>query len=287
MPRQNKPWQISPRAAALFYAGLGLKVFPCTARKTPAIAGGRGLKDATANSEQIEAWWAIYRYAEPGFQIPKTGVAVDLEGVQGKRDFERVVGIAPDQIQTPQASTPRGGLHLFFRANGRDFMNAVKVDGLEIDVRAYGGYVVLPGAGNGRDWIPGKPNKLAPLPAAIAALMTLRSNGSERRRPERRLEPRPESIGPAFEFGSRYGRVSLERICQDIALAPDGAQEITLNSGALRIGRLIRDRELPPSAAKQVIAAGMAMTNYDLRRPWSFGQVKAKVDRAIGDGARS
>jgi hypothetical protein len=217
-------------------------------------------------------------------------VALDLDGRQGKRDFERIVGIAPDQIQTPQASTPRGGLHLFFRADGRAFMNAVKVDGLAIDVRAYGGYVILPGAGNGRDWIEGKPSKLALLPAAIAALMKLRPNGDERiHRLEQQSGPperRFELTGQAFEHGSRYGRVSLERVCRDIALAPNGAQEITLNNGALRIGRLIRDRELPPSAARQVIAAGMAMTNYDLRRPWSFGQIKAKVDRAIGDGAQ-
>jgi hypothetical protein len=55
MHRQNKPWQVSPQAAPLYYASFNLKMFVGTARKTPAIAGGRGLWDATTDPEQIKA----------------------------------------------------------------------------------------------------------------------------------------------------------------------------------------------------------------------------------------
>lgn len=45
--------------------------------------------------------------------------------------------------ETPlQTQTPRGGVHLWYRANGE--ANAQRLDGLAVDIRGIGGYVVVP-----------------------------------------------------------------------------------------------------------------------------------------------
>ena len=52
-------------AAALEYAALGLRVFPCLPRdKRPAVA--HGFKEATTDADQIRAWWTRWPDANIG-----------------------------------------------------------------------------------------------------------------------------------------------------------------------------------------------------------------------------
>jgi hypothetical protein len=283
---QNKPWTISPQAGALYYTGLGLPGIPCGANKKPiGCLVPHGLKDATCDPKVIERWWAALPFAEFAFVVTEGVVVLDLDGPKGKRDFERLAGFPLDEFKGPAATTPGGGLHLFCATDGRDYVNSVRLPGTAIDVRGHGAYVLLPGAGNGRWWVDGKPNRPAPIPPGIAALMTRRANPQT----FQGSAPKMHSMHLGSENGhaSRYGRATLELACQDIRNAPDGAQEITLNSAALRIGRMIRNRELPNSAIEAVLAAGLAMPSYDPRRPWSAREVEHKVLRAIEHGRRA
>jgi hypothetical protein len=128
-------------AAALAYARWGWPVFPCVpGRKTPLTE--HGLHEASAEPEQIRAWWQ--RWPRGNIGLP-TGLAFD------------VVDIDPAGLpwlarlrQTPgptlpashaQAFTPRAGLHLYLPASG-DGNLAGLASG--VDYRGAGGYVLAP-----------------------------------------------------------------------------------------------------------------------------------------------
>ena len=68
------------------------------------------------------------------------------------RDFERLDGRDPLRVETPTATTPSGGLQLYFSA-AKPYKNKVAIDGTGIDTRTAGGYVILPAGGNGRRWL--------------------------------------------------------------------------------------------------------------------------------------
>jgi hypothetical protein len=210
---------------------------------------------------------------------------IDIKRRNGFRDFERLVGILADQFMTPSASSPSGGLHLFCATGGKQYLNAIPIPGTGIDLKTQGGFVLLPGAGNGRFWLPDKPSKPAPIPAAIAALLKERPDESARpiAQESRSASQAASGSPPAPHNGhmSRYGRRVLEGVLADIRNAPNGKQEAAFSWGALRIRTLIETRELPSSALEDVRAAGCAMPNYDARRPWTPELIERKINYAL------
>jgi hypothetical protein len=95
--------------------------------------------------------------------------------------------------------------------------------------------------------------------------------------------------GPVSFCGteSRYGRVVLERVVEDISRAGDGQQEATFSAGAYKIARLISGGHLAPDAIEAVCQAAYAMRNFDSRRPWTRRQIDAKIDYSLERGRMS
>lgn len=98
--------------AALRYAELGYRVFPC-APSSKAPLTKHGFHDATCDAEQIERWWTQYPNANIG--IPTQGlVVIDIDGEANPwlaDDHERMLDLA----RAPTAITPHGGSHRLFR----------------------------------------------------------------------------------------------------------------------------------------------------------------------------
>ena len=126
--------------AALKYAARGWPVLPLRPRdKVP--LNPTGSKGASTDAAQIEAWWQAHPAANVG--IATGGAAapwvLDLdEGGEAAWALEH--GSLPDDA--PRVRTARG-LHVYF-APDADVRNRQKVDGLPVDVRGVGGYVVAP-----------------------------------------------------------------------------------------------------------------------------------------------
>jgi Bifunctional DNA primase/polymerase, N-terminal len=161
----NPPSSNKPLDWALFYARAGMAVFPVNANKEPLTE--HGFKDATTSEAIIRAWWTRYPYAEPAWAVPAEIVVVDLDckrGDDGLRDFTEHVGVHPDNVTTPQASSPTGGRHLVFATLGVAYSNTTRLNGAAIDLRTAGGYIVLPGPGSGRRWLKPLSTALAPAP---------------------------------------------------------------------------------------------------------------------------
>jgi hypothetical protein len=255
---------------ALAYARGGLAVFPCNAQKRPLTE--HGVKDATTDETHIRSWWTRAPFADVGWAVPAEIVVVDLDvdvGADGIKEFMEREGAHPDGVATPQASTPRGGLHLLFSANGATYRNNVKINGSAIDLRTVGGYVILPGPGNGRTW-----TKPLALPFAEAPAWL---------RPAPALESVAPVIARPFTGETFYARTALQSACAAIRSAADGSQESTLNRECYSIGGLVGGGELELEAAVEALtAAANAMPAY--REPWTG--LEAKVRHGVTDGAR-
>lgn len=133
--------------AAAYYARSGWPVFPL-AGKIP-YKDSQGYQDATTNLESIDAWWMSHPTANIGLATgERSGVIVlDIdppEGYYSIKELQTTYSPLPD---TMRSRTAHGGLHYFFQYpdDGNRYQNAVGLAGQEgVDIRATGGYVVLP-----------------------------------------------------------------------------------------------------------------------------------------------
>jgi len=125
--------------AALDYAELGYRVFPCKVDgKEPATL--QGCLDATTDPQQIEQWWTAnpdlnVAIATDGWLV----LDIDPEGKQWLGTVE-----TDDLMRGSMAVTPRGGCHYWFRQNGTDLHNTAGRIARGVDTRANGGYVLVP-----------------------------------------------------------------------------------------------------------------------------------------------
>lgn len=143
--------------AALRYAELGYPVFPC-APGTKKPLTQHGFHDASADADQIEAWWAQHPTANIG--IPTVGlIVIDIDG-----EGNPWMADAPDRMLDlatgPMALTPRGGSHRIFRQPpGKTWRCTESRLAPRVDTRADGGYIVAPPSvvtGKGKYvWAPG------------------------------------------------------------------------------------------------------------------------------------
>lgn len=146
---------------ALSWAQRGIPVFPvhgvsrdgCTCGQADCGSPGkhprtqRGVHDATTDQGAILAWWRRWPDASIGGAIGGAGLWVlDLDGRTGIDTFagwlrRESVTLPP----TLRIRTGGGGLHLWWTLpiTGRKIRNRVRVLP-SVDVRATGGYVVLP-----------------------------------------------------------------------------------------------------------------------------------------------
>ena len=127
--------------AALYYADIGYRVFPCHPNtKEPMTA--RGFYDASSDPTQIEAWWAAEPMANIG--IPTEGlilVDVDGEGNPWPGSPERAMSLSG----CPVSLTPHGGLHrLYKQPTDKVWKNTVSLLAPMVDTRVAGGYFIAP-----------------------------------------------------------------------------------------------------------------------------------------------
>ncbi|SEL86978.1 Primase C terminal 2 (PriCT-2) [Roseovarius azorensis] len=138
-------------SAALALAADGIAVFPVGPDKRPLVKGWQ--EKATTDPDQIEAWWRDRPNAMPALPTGKrNGVAVlDVDQKNGKDGFAELLalGLDVDSLSDTQVASAGDGRHIFFEwPEGMGNSAAGLPPGL--DVRGEGGFVVAPGAVNGK-----------------------------------------------------------------------------------------------------------------------------------------
>ena len=103
---------------ALAYAALDMEVFPITARRAPLVDGP---DVATTDEATIRTWWGRWPFADVAWALPEEILVLDLteeDGRHGLRDFREREGVRASDVDTPIATTPTAGLHLYFATGG-------------------------------------------------------------------------------------------------------------------------------------------------------------------------
>lgn len=140
---------------ALRYLQMGLSVLPLIPRpepdpkemaKRPALKGWKHLQEKAATAEEAVDWWR---------KNPSRGVGIVTGAVSGvvvvDLDTPQAVAWAAEHLpETPWTAMTGKGEHRYYRHPGATIKNGVRVkcvggaDGLAVDLRADGGYVVAP-----------------------------------------------------------------------------------------------------------------------------------------------
>jgi hypothetical protein len=132
--------------AALYYASLGMRVFPLQPNSKIPYGKSNGCKDATSDPDRIRDWWTKAPASNLGIATGHLVDVIDLDGLPGVLSFSHMEGLPP---VIGRARTVRpGGWHLFIRSTGIGNRAGVLPG---IDIRGDGGYVVAaPSVINGR-----------------------------------------------------------------------------------------------------------------------------------------
>lgn len=128
--------------SALWYASVGLRVFPLQPRTKVPWQRSHGCKDATTDEAQIRAWWTAVPDSNIGIATGHLVDVIDVDGPAGVIAFlDHVEAVRAGSLG--MVSTPRpGGQHWYVpHVEGRG-NKAGLLPG--VDTRGAGGYVVAP-----------------------------------------------------------------------------------------------------------------------------------------------
>jgi hypothetical protein len=214
---------------AVRYARRGLYLFPVGADHKKPVLPHSWQDYATRDIATLKSWaqlshivWAV--------KLPSSVVVVDIDPKRdGFATFARLTGSDPDAFDTLQCSTPSGGRHLWFDADGHRFHNSQSGKlGQGLDVKTVGGYVAVP-PGPGRRWLRQRQLMIAPewLKSAFATherASTIEANDADEH--------------------STSGLTLLLHFLELIRNAPIGTRGSTRNAYAYAIGGLVGGGEL-------------------------------------------
>ena len=244
--------------AALAYAELGYRVFPC-APGTKKPLTQNGFHDASADPAQIEAWWSTWPNANVA--MPTEGMlVVDQDGRDNSwlRDSpERQADLAG----APMSLTPRGGNHRIMRQPpGKHWRCSTGKLAPHVDVRADGGYVVLPPSVTGDGvyrWqetmeLDCPPDKLPEPPGWLAEMLDRLAARSDAADQDTSCSPG----GNAIPSGQRNG--TLARLAG--AMRRVGMTEAEILSALIRVNE---DRCQPPLSSLEVEHIAASIARYE------------------------
>jgi hypothetical protein len=247
-------------SAALHYASLGLRVFPCEPRdKRPlGMLVPHGVKQATTDAPTLHRWWSREPAANVGIAVPDGVRVLDIDPKHGG-DVRLASLIAQHGPlpTTPTALTGSGGHHhLFAGWPSCDLRTKLIAQDSGIELLGPGRYFVAapsvhPSGGVYAWTTPLGP--VAPAPVWLVALAT---------RPVAPVHERPD-MGPRAATGA------LLHAIRQIESAPDGDRNNTLNRMSYWIARIVREGHIGESLARdELIDAGCAagMPAFEVRR---------------------
>jgi hypothetical protein len=138
----------------------------------------RGLKEATADPQQVRDWWGVVPSANVGLATGPI-FAID-EDIPGAWDDLAAGWTVPDTLTV---RTPSGGRHFYFRAPaGVTVRNSAGKLAEGIDVRGAGGYTVFPPSETDAGvYTVIRKAKVAPAPDELIELLTRSENGHTQR----------------------------------------------------------------------------------------------------------
>lgn len=131
--------------ALLQLVSAGKPLFPCNLNKSPCTT--HGYKDASIDPEQIKAWhkewadalWGMCTGEASGYMV------LDIDLPDGEKTLAALEAENGSLPETVEVSTPSGGRHLYFKhVPGVRISAGERGVGKNLDIRAEGGYIIVP-----------------------------------------------------------------------------------------------------------------------------------------------
>lgn len=242
-------------SAAFRYALRRIAVFPLSPGSKIPIKGSHGLHDASVDSDVARIRWkkhpganiAAATGARSGFWV----VDIDPGGDKSLARLEFEHGPLP---LTVEASTPRGGKHLYWKwpTSGPEIRSSTGRLGPGLDVRGEGGSIVLPPSvlADGRRYAWGRNGvrEIAEPPPWLVDL-TLPPARPARREPS-----------PLTGDISRYCASAIAGELVSLAEAKPGQRNDALNHAAFKIGNFVGAGAVPREwAESELIRCGCGL----------------------------
>jgi hypothetical protein len=147
-------------------------VFPCQPRDKKPLTE-HGLLDASTDEKQIAAWWS--QWPDANVATPTAGeVVLDVDGPEGEATLAALVEKQHGALPATMTAKTGKGRHLYYKySSGTAIRNSAGKLGPGLDVRAEGGYVLLPPSihanGTAYKWLTRA--QPAPLPGWVEKLL--------------------------------------------------------------------------------------------------------------------
>jgi hypothetical protein len=246
----NTTKNVNPRRFSAA-AAAGLRVFPAKARsKKPATDWKRYQQEQPTNGDLLK--WDL----SPCNVCVVTGspsgiVVVDVDSPEAQRLIDSL-GLP----LTPTVRTARG-CHLYFKAPPYEVRNSVNIEGVKLDIRGDGGYVVGPGSihpdGAAYEWLVSPDEAaFAPFPGQLAEMIGGRN---------RKKHTAAQSVGPAkaaqqqAEGLDAFLQSELEEAQAEISGAPNGERNDTLFKMAARMARHVSAAKVAWNSFAEALAS--------------------------------
>jgi hypothetical protein len=225
--------------------------FPCDARKRPITP--RGFYDATSHPAAVRAMFQSPDAALIGVPMGPASGLLCLDVDYGKGGLEWLEANADRLPETRTHRTMNGGRHLFFKwPKGRNLRNRASKWAAGVDIRAEGGYAIMPPS-------PGYDIVDASMPAdAPAWLLDLID-------PPAAIQVAQTYTPPSTRIPDRYAEAALDGECRAVATAPEGTRNDRLNIAAVKLGSLVAAGALSESVVRAELRRAALHAGLDPR----------------------
>ncbi len=252
-------------SAAFRYALRRVAVFPLTPGSKRPIQGSHGLLDATDDSDVARARWKRTPQANIAAATGSRSVfwVLDIDMPDGPQSLAALEVEHTPLPVTIEASTPRGGRHLYWKWSGDDpeIRNSAGRIRKGLDVRGEGGSIVLPpsvlATGQCYQWIDNGACAFADAPEWLTKLVLPPP-----------LPPRSDPKPPPADT-ERYVAAAITSELQRLQEAQEGTRNDQLNRSAFAIAGFVHAGAVPDDWARGELerrAVGIGLLIQQARR---------------------
>ena len=252
-------------SASFRYALRRVAISPLAPGSKCPIKGSHGLRDATDDSDVARARWQRTPQANIAAATgPRSGFWVlDIDMPDGPESLAALETEYSPLPLTIEASTPRGGRHLYWMwsANDPEIRNSAGRIGVGLDVRGEGGSIVLPPSvlADGRcyRWVKTGAGTFADAPDWLAKL-ALPPPAPLRAEPK----PAPDNI-------EKYVASAVASELRELSAAQAGTRNDALNRAAFNLAQFVKAGALPEDWARgqlEAHAVGTGLSIVEARR---------------------
>jgi len=298
------------KSAALWYIKWGWQIFPVAPNGKEPLTP-HGFKDATADPEQIEAWWSKWPDANIGLACALSGI-VALDGDPSHYDeySKEFVGTLALDFTTAMQNTPSGGVHfLYMPPVGSQLSNSPGKLPPGIDVRA-NGYILLapskivysdeeaaakgvaPGYSSFYRWLE-RPDEYPPQPLpdhvvellAKAPTVPPKPTGEPPRGANGAVGSNGHAPVPsAVEGAEIYAQVALDKELDILSKCAVGGRNHQLNKSAFAMGQLVAAGLLDEDLVIEelvTVALAIGLEEEEIRGTIRSGLLSGKTEPRI------